>query len=50
VAEKIERRPMDDITDEEWKLIEKRVARRDLASDQEVKELFDRYRQNAAHP
>jgi hypothetical protein len=35
---------VDDITDEEWKLIEERVASRDLASDDEVKELFDKYR------
>ena len=34
----------DDITDEEWKLIEERVARRDVASDEEVKGLFDKYR------
>jgi hypothetical protein len=36
--------PPDDITDEEWKLIEERVARRDVASDEEVKRLFDKYR------
>ena len=34
----------DDITDEEWKLIEERVARRDVASDEEVKGLCDKYR------
>lgn len=34
----------DDITDEEWKLIEERVARRDIASAEEVKGLFDKYR------
>jgi hypothetical protein len=34
----------DDITNEEWKLIEERVARRDVASDEEVKGLFDKYR------
>jgi hypothetical protein len=34
----------DDISDEEWKLIEERVARRDVASDAEVKKLFDKYR------
>ena len=34
----------DDLTDEEWKIIEERIARRDLASDEEVKVVFDRYR------
>ncbi|HTB03662.1 MAG TPA: hypothetical protein VK804_24600 [Bradyrhizobium sp.] len=34
----------DDITDEEWTIIEARAARRDLASDEEVEELFSRYR------
>jgi hypothetical protein len=34
----------DDLTDEEWKLIEQRVARHDLATDEEVKVVFDRYR------
>jgi len=34
----------DDITDEEWKLIEKRVAEHDLATDEEVKTVFNRYR------
>ena len=34
----------DDITDEEWKLIEKRLAQPDLATDEEVKAVFDRYR------
>jgi hypothetical protein len=34
----------DDITDEEWKIIEERAARRDLASDEEVEQLFRRYR------
>ncbi|HEX9323921.1 MAG TPA: hypothetical protein VF913_17655 [Xanthobacteraceae bacterium] len=37
-------RGADDITDEEWKLIEERAARRDLASDEEVERLFSRYR------
>jgi hypothetical protein len=50
VGQKIERLPADDITDEEWKLIEQRATRRDLASDQEVKELFARYRRSAAYP
>ena len=34
----------DDITDEEWKIVEERAARRDVASDKEVKDLFDKYR------
>jgi hypothetical protein len=33
-------RGRDDITDEEWKIIEERAARRDLASDEEVEEVF----------
>jgi hypothetical protein len=36
--------PADDLTDEEWKIVEDRVARRELATDEEVKALFDRYR------
>jgi hypothetical protein len=38
------RRDADDITDEEWNVIEERAARRDLASNQEVEEVFGRYR------
>jgi len=38
------RRAEDDITDDEWKIIEERAARRDLASDEEVEALFSRYR------
>ncbi|MBV8410797.1 MAG: hypothetical protein JOY64_24435 [Alphaproteobacteria bacterium] len=34
----------DDLTDEEWKIIDQRVARHELANDEEVKVLFDRYR------
>ncbi len=34
----------DDITDEEWKIIEERMARRDLATDEEVENVFSRYR------
>jgi hypothetical protein len=34
----------DDITDEEWKIIEERAARYDVASDEEVKRLFDKHR------
>jgi hypothetical protein len=34
----------DDITDEEWAVIEARAARRDLATDEEVEAVFSRYR------
>ena len=34
----------DDITEEEWKLIESRASRRDLATDEEVEQVFGRYR------
>jgi hypothetical protein len=34
----------DEITDEEWKLIEERAARYDLATDEDAKALFDKYR------
>jgi hypothetical protein len=34
----------DDLTDEEWRIIEDRAARRDLAADDEVEALFSRYR------
>jgi hypothetical protein len=34
----------DDITDEEWKIIEERAVRRDLAADEEVEQVFNRYR------
>ena len=37
-------RASDDITDDEWKIIEERAARRDLASDEEVEQVFSRYR------
>jgi hypothetical protein len=37
-------RTQDDVSDEEWKIIEERAARRALASDEEVEELFSRYR------
>jgi hypothetical protein len=39
-----QRRIEDDITDEEWKIIEERAARRDLATDEEVEAVFGRYR------
>jgi hypothetical protein len=44
VREVERRRAGDDITEEEWKIIEQRAARRDLASDEEVEQLFSRYR------
>jgi hypothetical protein len=34
----------DDITDEELEIIEGRAARRDLLTDEEVQEMFGRYR------
>jgi hypothetical protein len=34
----------DGISDEEWKIIEERAARRDLASDEDVERVFSRYR------
>jgi hypothetical protein len=34
----------DDITDEEWRIIERRAARRDLATDEEVEKVLSRYR------
>jgi len=37
-------RDTDDLTDEEWAIIEARAARRDLATDEEVERLFNRYR------
>jgi hypothetical protein len=44
VDEVEQRRAGDDITDEEWKIIDARDARRDLATDKEVEQVFDRYR------
>jgi hypothetical protein len=44
-AQEVERlRADNDITEEEWKVIEQRTARRDLATDEEVERLFSRYR------
>jgi hypothetical protein len=37
-------RTADDITDDEWKIIEERAARNVLASDEEVEAVFSRYR------
>ncbi len=44
VQEVERRRADDDITDTEWQIIEERAARRDLASDEEVEQVFSRYR------
>lgn len=45
VVEEIEElRSGNDITDEEWRIIEARAARRDLATDEEVEGVFGRYR------
>lgn len=45
IVHKIEqRRAGDDITDEEWKIIEERATPRDLATDEEVEQVFSRYR------
>ena len=44
-ARQVERtREGDDLTDEEWRIIEERAARRVLASDEEVEAVFSRYR------
>jgi hypothetical protein len=44
-ARQVERvRDDDDISEDEWRIIEERAARRDLASDEEVEALFNRYR------
>ena len=37
-------RETDEISDEEWAIIGARAARRDLATDDEVEQLFRRYR------
>jgi hypothetical protein len=34
----------EDLTDEDWKTIEERAARRDLATDEDVEALFSRHR------
>jgi hypothetical protein len=44
VREIEQRRAGDEITDEEWKIIEERAVRRDLATDEEVEQVFSRYR------
>ena len=44
-VQQVERwRSDDEITEQEWKIIEERAARRDLATDEEVEQLFSRYR------
>ncbi|MBZ0148681.1 MAG: hypothetical protein K8F62_14235 [Pseudorhodoplanes sp.] len=43
-ARAVEQMRNDDITDQEWAIIEERAARRDLASEEEVEEVFRRYR------
>jgi hypothetical protein len=37
-------RANDDLSEEEWRIIEERAARRDLVGDEEVERLFSRYR------
>src|SRR5215471_7553376 len=37
-------RENDDVTEGEWKIIEERAARRELATDEEVEEVFSHYR------
>ena len=45
LVREIERlRSEDSLTDEEWKIIEELAARRDLATDEDVEELFSCYR------
>ena len=44
VREVEQRRADDDISEEEWEIIEARAARRELASDKEVEQVFGRYR------
>jgi hypothetical protein len=38
------RRGIDDMSDGEWQIIDGRAARRDLATDEEVEQVFSRYR------
>jgi hypothetical protein len=44
VREVEQRRANDDIGEEEWEIIKARAARRDLATDKEVEQVFSRYR------
>jgi hypothetical protein len=39
-----QRRDDDDLTDQDWRIIEERAARRDLANDEEIEEVFAPYR------
>ena len=39
-----QRREDDDLTEDEWRTIAERAARRDLASDEEVEAVFSSYR------
>jgi hypothetical protein len=39
-----ELRGSEEITEDEWRIIEERAASHDLASDEEVEQLFSRYR------
>ena len=41
---RLEARREGDISEQEWRLIEESAARRDLATDEEVEQLFSRYR------
>jgi hypothetical protein len=41
---RLEARREGDISEQEWRLIEERAARRYLATDEEVEQLFSRYR------
>ena len=34
----------DELTEDDWKIIDRRVKRRQLATDDEVRALFDQYR------
>ena len=44
-AREVEQRRDDDgLTENEWRLIEERAARRDIASDEDVEAVFGRYR------
>ena len=44
VREVEQQRTDDGLSDEEWEIIEARAARRDLATDKEVEQVFSRYR------
>jgi hypothetical protein len=37
-------RNVEDLTEDEWRIIEERARRRELASDEEVEAVFSRYR------